>query len=81
MARAILKVKAPLVPTVSESVALSRSVTDAPVLRPETVPPMVNVGLALHETETVVTLDDATVPEAPVTVQVSPTGCVLTVTL
>ena len=51
------------------------------LFNPETVPPMLKVVVdALHVTLTVMTSFVPTVPEPPVTVQVSPAGCVPTVT-
>jgi len=47
---------------------------------PEAVGRICTVG-ALQVTATLATLADATTPAPPVTVQISPVGCVLTVTL
>ena len=51
------------------------------LFNPETVPPMLKVPDAAQATATLVTLAEPTVPEPFVIVQVSPVGCVPTVTL
>ena len=66
--------------TVTESPPLSSSVTDVPLARPDTFPPTVYVVLTAQVTETLVMFDEAIVPVPLVTVQVSPAGCVPTVT-
>ena len=48
--------------------------------RPLTVPPTVNVGLAEHDTATLVTFAEPIVPLPLATVQVCPAGLVFTVT-
>jgi len=78
VASAVVKVNVPLAATFSAFPPLSSRVTEAPVLNPVTVPPI--VWVTLQVTATLVTLAAATVPVPFATVQSSPVGWTLTVT-
>ena len=76
---AVGKVNCPLILITDVSEPLSCKLNDAPLFKPDTVPPMVSL-VDVQVMETFETFADPTVPVPLLTEHDSPLGCVLTVT-